>query len=194
VAGPERLAVALLAAGGSARFGTADKRLADLGGRPLIDWAAQAGRSIPAARHFAIVSAGFALGDCPAGYAPVVNMAAGEGLASSLSLAARQARMMGATALLVLLADMPLVSARHLAALIAAGDGARPVFSRAGEGRGQPPALFPAALFAQLEALTGDRGARDLAGNALFIPAAAEELIDVDTPVDLMRCRHLLGM
>jgi molybdenum cofactor cytidylyltransferase len=194
VPGPERLAVALLAAGASRRFGDTDKLAADLGGRPLIDWAAAAGRSVDAAQHFVVTSPDFLQRLCPGGYEQLVNAAAGEGMGTSLRLAALRAREAGADALLVLLADMPLVAADHLAALLAAASDDRPVFSRGPDGAAQPPALFPAALFPTLEAMAGDKGARALAGNALFIAASAETLHDVDTSADLARCRSLLGL
>ncbi len=191
----ERLAVALLAAGRSARFGQADKLSAPLGGRPLLHWAAAAGAGINAAQHFLVTSAGFAPRDRPEGYAHLANPDAQEGLASSLRIAARHARESEATALLILLGDMPLVRAAHLAALIAAftEEPSRPVFTRALGGAPQPPAIFPAALFAALEALSGDSGARALARSAAFVEAPADSLIDVDTPADLALCARLVG-
>ncbi len=195
MASAERLAVALLAAGRSARFGQADKRAALLGGRPLLSWAAAAGRGINAAQHFLVTSADFPQQDGPEGYAYLVNPDAQEGLASSLRIAARHAREGDATALLILLGDMPLVRTAHLAALVAAfsEDMSRPVFTRAPGGAPQPPAIFPAALFAALEALSGDSGARALARGAAFVEVPADSLVDVDTPADLALCARLVG-
>lgn len=195
MAGTERLAVALLAAGRSVRFGEADKRVALLGGKPLLHWAAAAGKGINAAQHFLVTSADFPQQHCPDGYMLLVNPDAQEGLASSLRLVARRARESEAGALLVLLGDMPLVRAAHLAALVATFDATplRPVFTRAPGGPPQPPALFHAAHFAALEALSGDNGARALARGAAFVEAPADSLVDVDTPADLALCARLTG-
>jgi molybdenum cofactor cytidylyltransferase len=195
VASLDGLAVALLAAGRSQRFGAEDKLGASLGSKPLIDWAAETGRVVNAAQHFVVTSAEMLQQDCPVGYAQLRNPDAGEGLASSLGLAARRARETGATSLLVLLADMPFVRPSHLATLVAtfAADPAVPVFSRAPGGVPQPPAILPAVLFPEIEALSGDGGARSLARGATLIEALPESLIDVDTPADLALCARLIG-
>jgi len=194
VASADDLAVALLAAGRSTRFGDADKLTAPLGDRPLIEWAADAGRAINAAQHFLVSGPGFPQHFLPQGYAPVPNPDAAEGMATSLRIAARHAREIGASALLILLGDMPLVTAEHLAVLLAAfaRDRGRPVFSRVAGGAPQPPAIFPATLFPALEALSGDAGARSLAQDAAFVEAPETSLIDIDTPEDLARCEQLL--
>ncbi|MBO9580506.1 MAG: nucleotidyltransferase family protein [Sphingobium sp.] len=195
MASVEGLVVALLAAGRSGRFGAADKLTALLAGRPLIDWAADAGRSVNAAQHFVVTGPDMPQIFCPDGYVPLVNLAAEEGLGSSLRMAARHARETGASALLVLLADMPFVRPSHLSLLIATFDidPAIPVFSRAPGNAAQPPAILPSALFPTLEALGGDSGARSLARGATLVEAPADTLIDVDTPADLALCAQLLG-
>lgn len=189
------LAVALLAAGRSARFGQADKLAALLGDKPLIEWAAGAGRSINAAQHFVVMGPDFPQQYCQAGYRQLVNDTPDRGLASSLRIAALHAQESGASALLILLGDMPLVRANHLTALIAAfaEDRSRPVFSRASGGAPQPPAIFPAALFPAMGALSGESGARALARGAAFVEAPADSLVDVDTPADLALCTQLIG-
>jgi molybdenum cofactor cytidylyltransferase len=203
VPSPERLIVALLAAGASARFGADDKLLADLGGRPLLDHAARVGLTVPAAQHVFVARPAFPGHATPSGYVRLDNARAGEGLGASLRLAALHAMAAGGEALLVLLADMPLVSAAHLAALLAMAGDDRPVMTRRPDGNGdgdgdggggQPPALFPAALLPALAALGGDKGARDMAGKPRLIAAAPETLLDVDTPDDLARARGLLGL
>lgn len=187
------LVVALLAAGRSSRFGAADKRMALLGERPLIAWAAEAGRSVVAVRHVLVTSGATPFDAAAPGYEALVNGDAAEGLASSLRLAARVAREADAAGLLVLLADMPFVDTAHLARLVSAfgHEPGRPVFSRAPGSMAQPPALFPAAYFPELERLSGDKGARQFARDAVIIETNAEMLIDVDTPEDLERARQM---
>ena len=191
----EGLAVALLAAGRSERFGAGDKLAAMLGGKPLIDWAAEAGRSVNAAQHFIVTDPDTPQQYCPAGYVLLFNPDAGEGLASSLRIAARQARETGASALLVMLGDMPLVRPSHLATLVATfvADPVNPVFSHAPGNAAQPPAILPATLFPLLEGLSGDSGARSLARGATLVEASPDSLIDVDTSSDLELCARLLG-
>jgi len=62
-------------------------------------------------------------------------------------------------------------------------------------GRPGVPARFPAAHFAALAALTGDRGAAALlaGGGAALIDCAADDLIDVDRPEALARAGAILA-
>ncbi|MCW2350989.1 nucleotidyltransferase family protein [Sphingobium sp. B12D2B] len=189
------LAVALLAAGRSTRFGTADKLAADLGGRALIVWAAKAGRTVEAAHHLLVAPAGVDWGSHAPGYRLVVNYRPEAGMAHSLGLAARAAQDVGASAMLVLLADMPFVTGKHLDAVLGrfATDRASAVFSCSPDGVAQPPALFPARAFGDLQALKGDRGARGLATGAALVSADARLLLDIDTPDDLARARAMVA-
>jgi molybdenum cofactor cytidylyltransferase len=191
----EDVAVVLLAAGRSARFGDDDKRAADLGGQPLIAWAAQAGRAIPAIARFLIDSGDEKNRLALDGYRTLTNAAPDQGLSSSLRIAAQAAVQAGAGALLILLADMPFVTGDHLRALLDARVRApdRAVFTAREDGRAQPPALFPRTLFPALMALSGDRGAKGLAGDATRVAAPPRLLLDIDTPADLDRARQLLA-
>ena len=105
------------------------------------------------------------------------------------ALAARWAE--GCDALLIMLADMPLVSLETLRKLTRAPAAA---VTYPG-GRPGAPACFPAALVPGLAALTGDSGAaqvlRDLAGVTL-IETSPEELRDVDRAEDLADVEALL--
>ncbi|MCW2365751.1 molybdenum cofactor cytidylyltransferase [Sphingobium sp. B7D2B] len=189
------LAVALLAAGRSTRFGTADKLAAELGGSALIGWAAEAGRTVKAAHHLLVAPAGVDWGSQAPGYRLVVNSRPEAGMAHSLGLAARAAQDVRASALLVLLADMPFVTAEHLDAVLggAAADEASAVFSCSPDGVAQPPALFPARAFGDLQALKGDQGARSLATGSALVNADARLLLDIDTPEDLARARAMVA-
>jgi molybdenum cofactor cytidylyltransferase len=188
------LAVALLAAGRSTRFGAADKLSADLGGRPLIAWAAAAGLRVDAAHHFMVAPADAAFIATAPGYQLLINPSPERGMASSLRIAAKAAQDAGAAALLILLADVPFVQTDHLRRLTSAG--ARPsqaIFTRSPSGIAQPPALFPAAMFPHLLALEGDHGARALAHDALHIDADADQLLDIDREQDLAEARRRLA-
>ncbi len=194
VAHAEGIVVALLAAGRSTRFGVADKLLAPLGSRPLLEWAAQAGRSLNAERYVVITDGPAAFDANAPGYERLINPSPEQGMASSLRIAAAAAERAGARALLILLADVPFVTAEHLARLVETfrDDQSRPVFSAAPDGAAQPPALFPASMFPLLQTLEGDKGARALAVEAALVQTGADILLDIDTPDDLARAQSLL--
>lgn len=186
----EPLALALLGAGRSMRFGDADKLMTPLFGRPLIAWAAEAGRMLPAEWHLLVTGADTSLAAAAApGYRLLVNPAPDQGLSASLRIAAQEAEQLGAAALIIMLGDMPFVPLAHLHQLVAAfgADDRWPVFSSPPHGAPCPPALFPAACFAALKALEGDQGARALAAGAHIVTADAEALADIDTPNDIAR-------
>jgi CTP:molybdopterin cytidylyltransferase MocA len=113
----------------------------------------------------------------------LVNARANEGLGTSAALAAQWAA--GSDALLILLADMPLVSTATLEKLV---DACGPAAVRYPGDKPGAPACFPADLFAALEALTGDSGAAHVlrgVPSLTLVETSAEELRDVDRPEDL---------
>jgi molybdenum cofactor cytidylyltransferase len=184
------VAAIILAAGQSRRMGAANKLLATFDGEPLVRrtvMAAIASKADPVivvTGHMAdTVSAALAGFEIEIAHNPDYA----EGLATSLrtGLAAVPANAAGA---LVMLADMPDVSASVIDKLIAAfspGQGRSIVLPTAAGKRGNP-VLWSRAYFPELMALTGDTGARHLlaehddAVKAVEIGAAVA--IDVDTP------------
>ncbi len=114
-----------------------------------------------------------------------------QGLGSSLA-AGFSALPATAPAAVVLLADMPFVTADMLAALVARyrATRARLVLSDY-EGVPAPPMLYDRSLFAELRALAGDEGGQRVAerhrhqAEVLRWPAAA--LADLDLPQDYER-------
>lgn len=116
-----------------------------------------------------------------------------EGLASSLSAGVAAVEAAGADAVLCIPCDLPALDAAHLRALVGRWDGdPRGAVASAYAGTLGAPALFGRARFAELQALTGDRGARDLlrgaAGEGGPPPAAVEwpaGAADVDRPGDV---------
>ena len=184
--------VALLAAGRATRFG-GGKLDAPCAGKPVGCWVVEA-----------VEAAGLAPGVCvtgPAaprflagavGWSRIVNRQPEEGLGGSLAVAARAAQARNSAAMLVVLADMPLVTPLLLGRLVSGG---RAAATDHGGGRPGVPALIPRALFSRLAGARGDQGAAKLlaglAGLALVAPAA-QELLDIDTPADLARAEALL--
>ena len=174
------LAVALLAAGGATRFG-GGKLDADCAGKPLGRWALEAALAMPHERLAVVV--GDPVPEFAHGCDVLVNERAAEGLGTSAALAARWAE--GSDVLLILLADMPLVSVETLRKLAEAEGPAAVTYPGNKPGA---PARFPPELFPALQALTGDSGAAQvLRGlpNVTLIQIPAEELRDVDRPKDM---------
>lgn len=115
----------------------------------------------------------------------ISNFEPERGLGSSIALAARHAQTVSAERLLVMLGDMPFVSVPTLQRLIelTAANGA--TACRYDDQTLGPPACFGSALFAQLEELDGDKGARALLRDAAALDVAPRELLDIDTAEQL---------
>jgi CTP:molybdopterin cytidylyltransferase MocA len=185
----QSVAIAILAAGAGARFG-GGKLDAEVGGRRLGSYALAAvlqlgvpkivvGRPVPEFANEAM-----ALGEAQL----LKNRRADEGLGTSVALAAMQASAAGAHALLLLAADMPLVSTATLRKLAEKCLPGRPAAVTYPDGSGGIPACFPADWFPALAGLTGDQGAGALlraAKSLALIEVPPEELSDVDTAGDL---------
>lgn len=182
-----RFAVAVLAAGQSVRFGPQDKLAAPLGAALLGEHAARTLRELGFSRRWVIAGRAdhpCAPGWAAAGFAVSVNAEAASGMGTSLALAAQLALAADVDALLVALADMPLVPARHFAALLARAAQLGPGAIVASEAVGQrsPPAVFGRQHFPKLAASSGDSGARHLLREAETIACAPDWLIDIDDP------------
>jgi molybdenum cofactor cytidylyltransferase len=188
------IAAIILAAGRSTRFEeTATKLVAEFDGIPLVRRVAQA--ALASRAHPAIVVTGHHAEDISAALRGLdvrrVHAADYErGLAHSLrsGLAAVAADAGG---VLVLLADMPLISAALIDHLIAAFEDAPdvPAVIPVRDGRRGNPVLVARKLFPTLTALDGDRGARQIlldVPGVLECPIADEAIFaDVDTVNDL---------
>ncbi|MXP30248.1 nucleotidyltransferase family protein [Parerythrobacter jejuensis] len=185
-----KLAIAVLAAGSSQRFGSRDKLTADFRGTMLGLHVTHTLADFSCPRAFVIASQvdhPCAPGWRESGFAVHANARAGEGMGTSVALAASLALQAQADALLICLADMPLVPRDHFAALLGGADALASSATRVstdGKSR-QPPALFGAGHFPALEALGGDRGARALLQQGTAIPCPAEWLADIDDPQTL---------
>lgn len=173
----------LLAAGASRRFGADDKLLAVLHDRPVITYAADAMRRAPLERRIAVIT-NPDLRPFLSGF-DVVDIAPGtqsDSLIAGLKAADVPDR------LLIVLADMPLVTSELLGQVIARVSDSQPAACH-DEGPPMPPACFPKNWLARLADASGDRGAgrfiRDLPASAL-IPARGM-LADIDSLADLAR-------
>ncbi len=181
----EKVGVVLLAAGLSRRFGTDDKLAQAWRGRPLIAHAAELLAGMAFGAHVAVVH-GPAAALLPAAFEQVRNPDPGAGLAGSLRLGVSAVAHADLDACLVVLADMPLMTREHIAALLAVFPADEPlaVLGTARGGSVMVPALFARGRFGELLALSGDRGARDLLFEAPAIACDPAILADMDRPGD----------
>lgn len=185
-----RLAVALLAAGRSARFGEGDKLAAPFQGKPLGLHAAHALTGLDVANRWVIVRSEDHLclsGWMAAGFEPLVNAQAAAGMGTSLSCAAVRAMQSGAHGLMVCLADMPLVPALHFEALVEAWTQHGGHVTSQDGALLSPPAIFSRAQFPALARLAGDQGARALLESAHRVTSPPGALVDVDDQETLLR-------
>ena len=186
-------AIALLAAGLASRFG-GGKLDAPVAGKPLGRWAIETAEAAGFQKRILVVgpvAPRFAQ-SCE-GWTHATNEAPGEGLSGSIAAAVRAARELVASKLVIALADMPLMSARHLRAIAASETAA---FTSYPGGRPGVPAAFSESLFAGLEALGADEGAAAIAEeikHVIISPGDDLLLRDVDTPDDLAKIARILG-
>ncbi len=191
---PERIAAVILAAGGSARFGT-PKQLLTHYGETLVQRAARI--AIEAGLDPVIVVLGAYASSIEmflSGFdrlTIVTNADWQTGQASSLRAGINQALEMDSDAALILLADQPLVDETSIKAIVDAFNRENAAVASTYSGVLGAPALFPKRYFASLRELDGDHGAgawlranRDKVTTVRMDEAA----LDIDTPDDL---KHL---
>lgn len=184
------VAAVLLAAGRSHRFGGADKLAAPLGDLPLGLHAARALMTLSLTGRFVVTGASSL--EWP-GFDAVPNDLGEAGMSHSIALGVAAARRSGAGAVLIALADMPLVTAEHFQALLAHYRGPDSLVTSSNGADRMPPALFGGDWFDSLEALSGDRGARVILKRAVPVIADREQLLDIDTAEDLATARARLA-
>ncbi len=183
--------VAVLAAGAASRFG-GGKLDTVLAGRPVGQWVLDAVEASGLPAGVIVVGQTVPQFAAQSGWPLVVNPRAAEGLGTSLALAAGRALAQG-RALLVLLADMPLVEAGYIAQLAGAKTGAATLYPT---GKRGVPAFLPLALLPQIAALSGDQGAGALlAGQEDFarLEPPAAMLLDIDRAEDLARAAAIIS-
>lgn len=190
----------VLAAGCASRFGRT-KQLEVVDGAALVRRAAELARE--ACGNNTILVTGH---DCTAvanaaGDAArflVINDRHTEGLGISIATAARTVSH-AADAILLMLADQPLITVSHLQALMKTWSGADDeIVATSFSGTMGPPVLFPRNAYPDLARLTGDRGARSVLQDKSYTMKTIkfeDAQVDIDTPIDLAnleeRQRHV---
>jgi len=185
----------LLAAGAATRFG-GNKQLAEFRGEPLARHAMRLATEVCGNRIILVTGHEWRAVNAACQPNPgffVVNDAYAKGLGTSLALGVR-AVPHTAGAVLVLLADQPLVTVRHLRTLVDTWTGdEQEIVASAYANTAGVPALFAAGCFEQLRLLSGDSGARDLLHDARYslrTLAFADAATDIDTTDDLLRIEN----
>ena len=174
--------VVLLAAGQGKRFG-GGKLTADFRGRPLWEWAAETAEGIDFSERLLVIGSKSPISGRP-GWRLVENRVANQGMGTSIAAGVRA--LTDCDRVVIMLADMPLISRSHLGQLIATQGVA---FTRYPDGSAGCPAMFPHSVFPLLETLHGDRGARslDFRDAELIAPPHDRHLTDIDEASDLQR-------
>ena len=174
-----RVVATILAAGRSTRMGETNKLLENWQGKPLVAHVVDAALAsieltqvVAVTGHQADQVAKVVEPDVPTVHNPDFVT----GMSSSLKTAIAWSRERKANGVLVLLGDMPLVTAAQIDAMLGA-------FAKAGNeaiiqatNNGEPgnPVLLPASLFDEIMQIDGDRGARSV------IEAHAERVFRVE--------------
>lgn len=180
----KRVALVLLAAGRSRRFGDRDKLMAPYLGRPLGMHVVVALEAVPFCDRIAVVSeTTLDLSAC--GYRIVHNDDPAAGLGRSLRLGVEAACAGQAEAVLIALADMPRVTATHIYRLLDRAEGPDAIVASSDGVDPRPPALFGCDHFEILRQSEGDIGARELVRHGHHVVTSPAELTDIDTPEEL---------
>lgn len=197
-AGAPNVAALVLAAGQSSRMGAANKLLAEFDGVPMALRAVNAALASRAASVTVVV--GHEAAQVEALLAGrKINIVRNAGFAQGMSASLRAglaALPPEAEAAVVLLADMPRITAAHVDRLIDAFDAKQPsIVVPQRNGRRGNPILWPREFFARMQAVSGDQGARGLLeANTQHIRAVDmdDDAIhaDIDTPEDLQAMRE----
>ena len=185
-----RIAAVVLAAGRSTRMGSTNKLLARFGGKPLLVHAVEAAKASGAAEVIVVTgheadAVGAALEG--SGVRLVHNPSHAQGMSTSLATGIK-AVSAGCDGAIILLGDMPHLSAAMVDKMIAtARDDVIVMASHGGE-RGNP-VLWPRRDFEALCAIEGDKGARALIGEngdrVVAVELGEAAGFDIDTPDEL---------
>lgn len=177
----------LLAAGAGTRFSAREHKLvASFRGRPVVAWSIDALARAQLDGHAIVTGAVDLAGLVPAELAVIENTQWRDGQATSLQAAVRFADERGFDALVIGLADQPLVPTSAWEAV--AREVSTPVVTASFAGDRRPPVRLERSVWPLLPS-AGDEGARMLMRARPELVSAVEckgEPIDIDTVEDLV--------
>ncbi|MBT8472097.1 MAG: nucleotidyltransferase family protein [Marinicaulis sp.] len=190
-----RLALIVLAAGSSKRFGASDKLTANLSGEPLLAVTLKKYAASSFATRYVVVDPDNAAVKKIASqqnFTIVENRHTSDGLGSSIAAGIRAIESKNFDGVAIALGDMPFVSAKTIQALVEKfqstphGSIITPTH---GDQRGHP-VIFPSQHFDELCNLSGDAGAREIIERNIeyltTVPVEDRGINrDVDRPGDL---------
>ncbi|OBZ92424.1 molybdopterin-guanine dinucleotide biosynthesis protein MobA [Pararhizobium polonicum] len=196
------VAIVLLAAGRASRMGASGqhKLLAEFDGVPLVRRSAEAALGAGASRVFAVT--GHRQAEIRAALAgldvvPVANANYTAGMASSLIVGIHAAEP-DADGVLVMLADMPWVTAGDLTTLISAFKAAqgRVIIRAVSDGKRGNPVILPRPTFKAVSQLQGDVGARHIIETCglpvIDVDIGPAAHLDLDTPEAILAAGGIL--
>lgn len=179
------IALIVLASGLSRRFEGGNKLLANLNEKPVAQHVIDAAGDVDFKARYAIVWDKEVKTLFEArGFICIHNEAPEKGQGNSLALGARRALGDGFDTALIMLADMPFVTAAHLQALLRTkGKIAMSEY----EGRLMPPSRFSGGALDSLTGLSGDKGGKSTISlpNVATIALSQSAARDIDTREDL---------
>jgi len=187
------IAILILAAGAASRMGTVKQNL-EFNGTTLLGNAIDQALATGMQNVYCVLGAHFeTVGNSIQDKAATVieNKNWKNGLGSSIACGIKNIEVNNLDAVLVMLADQPLIDAEYLKQLIqtATEHPHSCVASDYGKKNGVP-AVFPKQYFKELERLSGDQGAKELLnGPATSVVKldARDRIRDIDTPEEYAR-------
>ncbi|MGR3615841.1 MAG: nucleotidyltransferase family protein [Paracoccaceae bacterium] len=183
----DRVAILLLAAGSSSRMRGRDKLLEDVDGQPLLTRMVSRAMETGMPVFVTVPRASHPRANAAHGANVLAVQDAESGMAASIR--AGIAKMPpNVQAVMIVPSDMPDLETSDFIILFKAMGGSTGII-RASDSQGIPghPVLFPRRYFAELQALTGDNGGREVlrrhADHVITVPlSGTRALTDLDTP------------
>lgn len=186
----------VLAAGLSNRFEYGNKLMANFRGVPLATYSSRLWNDLPQPRRIAVVPSGSGELEqifLDSGWTTIHNDKPARGQSSSVRLGLAEAVKQNATKIIVALADMPLISDKHLDNVYAKLTDHDAVMSSTGD-YSHPPSGFTREVFPRLKSLNGDEGAKSIfrqIERRALVPVSGSAVRDVDTVEDMKQLEQL---